>query len=128
MGKVSKRKVKVEEETFTGNFEELIIQALMEKNGKDIVLINLKRVNHVLFDYFIICTGTSKPHVETLTDFVIETTRRKANMKPTFVEGTLNSEWILLDYFNIIVHIFQPEAREFYNVEGLWNDADTQRF
>ncbi|MDR2980257.1 MAG: ribosome silencing factor [Bacteroidales bacterium] len=112
----------------TEKIEELIIQALLEKNGQDITLINLKPMNHVLFDYFIICTGTSKPHIETLTEFVIETTKKNAKIRPTHVEGLNNGEWILLDYFNIIVHIFQPHVREFYDIEKLWNDADMQQF
>lgn len=114
--------------SFTGNLEELIIQSLLEKNGQDITSINLEPINHVLFDHFIICSGTSKTHVETLTDFVIENTKKQAGLRPTSVEGTQNGEWVLMDYFNIIVHIFQPEAREFYNIERLWNDADIQRF
>ena len=122
------KKVKTEEELFKGNLEELIIQALIEKNGTDIVNINLKKINHVFFDNFIICTGNSKIHVDTLNDFVQETTKRKANIKPTFVEGIENGEWILLDYFNIIVHIFQPKTREFYNLERLWGDAEIQKF
>lgn len=110
------------------NLEELIIQALIEKNGTDIININLKKINHVFFDNFIICTGNSKTHVDTLSDFVQEITKRKAAIKPTFVEGIENGEWILLDYFNIIVHIFQPQAREFYNLEKLWGDAEIQKF
>ncbi|MDR1758643.1 MAG: ribosome silencing factor [Bacteroidales bacterium] len=113
---------------YEGNIEELIIQALLEKGAQDVVSINLKPVRHVLFDYFIICTGTSKPHVETLTDFVIETTKKQAGIRPAFVEGTLNNEWVLLDYFNVIVHVFQPEARQYYSIEKLWNDAEIQHF
>lgn len=126
MGKV--KKVKTEAELFKGNLEELIIQALLEKNGIDIININLKKINHVFFDNFIICTGNSKTHVDTLSEFVQEITKRKAAIKPTFVEGIENGEWILLDYFNIIVHIFQPQAREFYNLEKLWGDAEIQKF
>lgn len=128
MRNLKEKRKKQEDIQPAGNLEELIIQALLEKNGQDITLINLKQVNHVLFDYFIICTGTSKPHLETLTDFVIETTKKNAKIRPTHVEGQNNGEWILLDYFNIIVHIFQPEAREYYNIERLWSDADIQTF
>lgn len=126
MGKV--KKIKPETELFQGKLEELIIQALIEKNGADIININLKKINHVFFDNFIICTGNSKTHVDTLSDYVQEITKRKANIKPTFVEGIENGEWILLDYFNIIVHIFQPKVREFYNLESLWGDAEIQQF
>ena len=89
---------------------------------------NLKKINHTFFDYFIVCTGTSKPHVETLCDFVQEKTQREAGVKPEHVEGLENCEWILLDYFNVLVHIFQPEARAYYNLEALWSDADVQKF
>lgn len=123
-----KKKVKFEGTPYEGNIDELIIQALIEKQGVDIQCFNLKKLNHTLFDYCIICTGNSKPHVETLCDFVQEQTQRVAGMKPNHVEGLENSEWILLDYFNVLVHIFQPEARQYYNLETLWSDADIQKF
>ena len=123
-----KRKVKFEGVPYEGNLEELIIQALIEKQGVDIHCLNLKKINHVYFDYFIICTGTSIPHVEPLCDFLQEQTTRVENVKPLNVEGLENKEWVLLDYFNILVHIFQPEAREYYQLESLWGDADIQKF
>ena len=126
--RATRKKVKFEGTPYEGNIEELIIQSLIEKQGVDIQCIDLKKINHVYFDYFIICTGNSKPHVETLCDYVQEQTQRVANTKPLHVEGLENKEWILLDYFNVLVHIFQPEAREYYNIEALWNDADVQKF
>lgn len=124
----TKRKVKYEGVPFEGNLEELIIQALLEKQGVDIHCLNLKKINHVYFDYFIVCTGNSKPHVDTLCDFVQEQTKKVANITPIHVEGLENKEWVLLDYFNILVHIFLPEAREYYQIESLWGDADIQKF
>ena len=123
-----RKKVKFEGTPYEGNIDELIIQALIEKQGVDIKCINLKKLNHVFFDYFIICTGNSKPHVETLCDYVQEQTQRVAGTKPVHVEGLENCEWILLDYFNVLVHIFQPEARTYYNIEALWSDAEVQSF
>jgi len=122
------KKKKDEITSFKGNLEELIIQALLEKKGENITCIDMRKINHVLFDYFIICTANSKPHIETLADYVQETTKKEAKIKPSYIEGLHNGEWVLLDYFNIIVHLFQPEARTFYNLEQLWNDADIQRF
>lgn len=122
---MGKRKVATKKENlFQGDISELIVQALMEKKGEDITVIDLKKINHVYFDKFIIVTGTSKTHVETLCDYVQEVTKREAGVKPGFVEGISNGEWVLLDYFDIIVHVFQPEARTFYQLETLWNDAE----
>ena len=122
------KKTTKEAPAFQGNLQEFIIQALIEKKGEQIVCIDLKAMHHVLFDYFIICTGNSKPHVETLSDFVQESTKKLAGQRPSYVEGRANGEWVLLDYFNIIVHIFQPEIRQFYNIESLWSDAPHQWF
>lgn len=123
-----RKKIKFEGTPYEGNIEERIIQALIEKQGVDIQCVNLKNVNNAFFDYFVVCTGNSKVHVETLCDFVQETTQRNAGVRPIHVEGLENSEWVLLDYFNVLVHIFQPEARQYYNLEALWSDADVQRF
>jgi len=125
---VRQKKNKKEAAAFQGNLKALIIQSLIEKKGEQIFCINLKAMHHVLFDYFIICNGNSKPHVETLSDFVQETTKKQAGIRPSYIEGRENGEWILLDYFNVIVHIFQPEVRKFYNIELLWSDAPSQWF
>ena len=109
---------------FQGDLSELVVQALLEKKGEDVAIIDLTKINHVYFDKFIVCTGTSKTHVETLCDYVQEVTKREAGVLPAFVEGITNGEWVLLDYFDVMVHVFLPEAREFYQLEKLWSDAD----
>jgi len=88
----------------------------------------LKKINHVFFDYFIICTGNSKTHIETLVDFVQASTKKQAKIPASYISGLENGEWVILDYFNIIVHIFQPDIRKFYNLEQLWSDAPIQQF
>jgi ribosome-associated protein len=122
------KKIKIKATAFQGYLEELIIQALIEKKGEQVVCIDLKAMQHVLFDYFIIGSGNSKPHVESLSDFVQETAKKQAGIRPAYTEGRANGEWILLDYFNIIVHIFQPEIRQFFNIESLWSDAPCRWF
>ncbi|HHT52658.1 MAG TPA: ribosome silencing factor [Bacteroidales bacterium] len=111
-----------------GNLEDVIIQSLIEKNGIKICKIDLKKINHVFFDSFIICSGSSKTHVDTLSDFVQRNVRKVTHIHPSYVEGKSNGEWILIDYFNIIVHIFQEETRAFYEIEKLWSDAPIQEF
>lgn len=126
---MGKRKVATKKtDLFQGDLSELIVQALMEKKGEGISVIDLKKVNHVYFDKFVICTGTSRTHVDTLCEYIQEVTKREAGINPAFVEGVSNGEWVILDYFDIIVHIFQPEAREFYKLEELWGDADIKHF
>lgn len=122
------RKEKPIEKPFEGNLEDLIIQSLIEKKGINIVHIDLKKINHVFFDSFIICSGSSKTHVETLSEFLRENVKKTAKIIPSYMEGKSNGEWILVDYFNIIVHIFQEETREYYNIENLWSDAPIQHF
>ncbi len=122
------RKEKHVEMAYNGNLEELIVQSLLEKKAEELVSIDLKSMHHVLFDNFIVCSGNSKTHVETLSDFLIQNVKKNARILPSVVEGKSNGEWILIDYFDIVVHIFQGEAREFYNIEKLWSDAPMQRY
>ncbi len=122
------KKEKPVEIPFEGNLEDVIIQSLLEKKGVDIMHIDLKKINHVFFDSFIICSGTSKTHVETLSEYVQENVKKTTKIRPSFVEGKGNGEWILVDYFNIIVHIFQEDIRTYYDIEKLWSDAPVKQF
>ena len=122
------KKVKYDGLPWEGHLDELIIQALIEKQGVEVTCIDLRKINHVLFDYYIVCTGNSNTHIQTLCDFVQEKTQRVANIRPLHIEGLENCEWVLLDYADILVHIFQPEARKYYNIESLWSDAEIQKF
>lgn len=99
------------------------IKGLQEKKAEDIVLLNLKEIDNSICDYFIICTGTSNRHADSLSDSVEEYVLKKMKEKPYHVEGKETSEWVLLDYVDVVVHIFIPEMRDFYNLEGLWADA-----
>ncbi len=126
---MGKRKVATKKnDLFQGDLSELIVQALLEKKGEDVTLIDLKSIQHVYFDKFIVCTGTSRTHVETLCDYVQEVLKREAGVKPDAVEGLANGEWVLLDFFDIVVHVFQPDARQYYKLEDLWSDADVKHF
>jgi len=99
------------------------IKGLQEKKAEDIVLLNLKGIDNSICDYFIICTGTSNRHTDSLSDSVEEYVQKKMKEKPYHVEGKETSEWVLLDYVDVVIHIFIPEMRDFYNLEGLWADA-----
>ena len=100
-----------------------VIKGLQKTKGEDIVCIDLKKIDNAVCDYFIICTGTSNTHVSALAGSIEKEVKNTLNDKPWHTEGYGNSEWVLLDYVNIVVHLFQEEFRNFYNLEGLWADA-----
>jgi ribosome-associated protein len=105
------------------NLKDVIIEAIKEKKGQEIVVINLKELKQSIADYFIICHGSSNTQVETIADFIERQTRTEIRERPLHVEGTTNAQWVLLDYSDVIVHIFQESYRRFYNLEDLWADA-----
>jgi ribosome-associated protein len=98
-----------------------IVKILDKKKAKDITLIETKELT-IVSEYFIIASGTSNTHVKSLADDV-EDEMKKIGEEPDHIEGRATG-WILLDYGSVLVHIFQPETREYYNLERLWNDAD----
>jgi ribosome-associated protein len=97
--------------------------AIFAKKGMDIVLLDVEDL-FVLTDVFVITTGTSRTHVQSLGDHVEEKLRENRDLKPLRSEGRSEAEWILLDYGDIIVHLFQGGAREFYGLERLWADSE----
>ncbi|MBL7929152.1 MAG: ribosome silencing factor [Bacteroidia bacterium] len=100
-----------------------IIQGIQEKKGHDIVMIDLRKSGNSITDYFIICHGTSDTQVEAIARSVEETVLKKTKEYPHHVEGNDNAHWIIIDYFNAVVHIFVEEKRNFYGLEKLWADA-----
>lgn len=97
--------------------------AIFAKKGVDITLLDVEGL-FLLSDVFVIATGTSRPHVQTLADHVEEKLREVRDLKPLRREGRTEGEWVLLDFGDIIVHVFQAEPREFYGLERLWADAE----
>ena len=106
---------------------EAAIRGIQEIKGHDILSIDLREIQNSVSDFFIICHGTSNVQVEAIARSVEKTILKEMNELPIHKEGKDNAEWILLDYFNIVVHVFNQEAREFYNLEKLWADADVKQ-
>lgn len=104
---------------------EYIIKGIQEKKGKDIVSIDLSGLNNSVCNYFIICHGGSNVQVQAIADSIEDEVRTAIKVKPWHKEGKQNSEWILLDYVDVVAHIFQENTRSFYNLENLWADAKT---
>ncbi len=102
---------------------EQIVIALQEKKGNDIVSLDLKKIPGAVAKYFVICHGTSKIQSRAIFDFVIDDLKEKYNISPFHTEGYKNSEWLLIDFVDVVVHIFTEEIRYYYNLESLWADA-----
>ncbi|MBI1288998.1 MAG: ribosome silencing factor [Flavobacteriales bacterium] len=112
----------------TERLVEEIVNGLQEKKGKEIVSLDLRGIENAVTEFFVICTGDSNTHVNALARSVEEEVRKAIKDKPWHVEGTTNGEWVLLDYVNVVVHIFQRSVREHYNIEGLWADAIVKEY
>ena len=102
---------------------ENIIDAIQDLKGKKIISLDLRRIETAICKYFVICTGTSNIHVSAIKDGVKKAISKDLGEKPFHTEGDNRGEWILMDYFDVIVHVFQEKTRAFYNIEDLWGDA-----
>ncbi|MDC9723167.1 MAG: ribosome silencing factor [Urechidicola sp.] len=100
-----------------------IIKGIEEVKGEDIQLFDLREIENTVTDYFIICTGNSNTQVNAISGSVQKLVSKELKDKPWHIEGEANAEWVLMDYVNVVVHIFQKNIREFYDIESLWGDA-----
>ncbi len=102
---------------------ETIIEGIREVKGIDTSILDLKKIETAVCKYFVICSGTSNTHVSSIADSVKKNVSKEIQEKPWHIEGLNTSEWVLIDYSDIVVHVFQEETREFYRLEDLWGDA-----
>ena len=100
-----------------------IIRGIEDVKGQDIEILDLRDIENTVCDYFIICNGTSNTQVNAIVNSVQKSVSKTLKEKPWHVEGSDNAEWILMDYVDVVVHVFQKHIREFYDIEGLWGDA-----
>lgn len=101
-----------------------IVECMQEKKAKDIICLNLKKIDAAVTDYFLICHGTSKTQVDAIGQGVVEKVKQENLTAPYNKEGFENSEWILIDYVDVVVHVFLDSTRNFYQLEDLWADAE----
>lgn len=106
------------------NFLEAIYEGIREKKGENIIDINLSKLNPSICDHFIICEAETNIHVRAIADAINEKVKKIIGVKPWHIEGYQNAEWVLIDYIDIIIHVFLKPKREFYDLEGLWADAE----
>ena len=107
----------------TDNLISTIIAGIEEVKGEDIQLLDLREIDNTVCDYFVICSGNSNTQVNAISGSVQKSVSKELKDKPWHVEGQNNAEWILMDYVNVVVHVFQKQVREFYDIESLWGDA-----
>lgn len=101
----------------------VILKGIEEVKGKDIDILDLREIENTVCDYFIICNGSSNTQVNAIVNSIQKIVSRETKDKPWHVEGTDNAEWVLMDYVDVVVHVFQKHVREYYDIEGLWGDA-----
>lgn len=100
-----------------------IIKGIQEKKGQDITVVDLRGIDGAIASFFVICQGNTPTQVEAITDSVAETARIDAGEKPAHVVGLELAHWVAMDFTDVIVHIFVPDMRSYYNIENLWQDA-----
>ena len=107
---------------------ENIINAIQDVKGKEIISLDLRKIDSAICKYFVICTGTSNTHVNSIESNIKKTISRDLGEKPFHIEGNNIGEWVLMDYSDIIVHVFQEKTRAFYNIKDFWGDAKFKNY
>ncbi|MDE5871302.1 MAG: ribosome silencing factor [Muribaculaceae bacterium] len=107
--------------------KDIIISAIQDKKGHDITILDMSNVDGAPTENFIICTGKSTTQVSSIADNVREEVQKQTGEKPINYDGYRNSQWIVIDYGDTMIHVFLPETRQFYRLEELWSDAETTR-
>lgn len=101
-----------------------ITKGIQEKKGQNITIVDLRHIDGAITNYFVICQGGSPMQIEAIASSIEDMVREGVGEKPANVVGLGNSQWVAMDYIDVMVHIFLPETREFYNLENLWEDAE----
>lgn len=107
----------------TSKLIEQITEGIQNKKGKKIIIADLSRIDDTICNYFVICQGGSPTQVSAIVDSVREYAQRGADSRPLRIDGLRNASWVAMDYADVLVHVFLPEARSFYDLEHLWADA-----
>lgn len=103
----------------------LVVHGMLEKKATNIVVMDLRNVKNAITDFFVVCSGNTDTQIAAIADSVDEEVFKASKLSPWHQEGRQNREWILLDYVDVVVHIFRKDRRKFYDLESLWGDAET---
>jgi ribosome-associated protein len=104
-----------------------IISGIDNVKGLDVSLLDLRDIENTVCSYFVVCTGSSNTHVNAIVSSIQKSVSKELKEKPFHTEGNDNAEWVLMDYVSVVVHVFQKQIREYYNIEELWGDAKTTK-
>ena len=116
-----------EKTTTSTQLSEQVVLGMLEKKAEDVVIMDLREVKTAVADYFVLCSGNSDTQIDAISESVEEQVKKKCNQRPWKREGRDQREWILIDYVDVVVHVFNKEKRKFYGLEELWGDARIQR-
>jgi ribosome-associated protein len=102
----------------------VILNAILEKKGEGVISLDLRKIPEAVADFFIVCEGGSSTQIKAIADFVEKEVKDKVGEIPYRREGVQSLQWVLVDYVNIVIHLFHPDARKFYRLEEMWSDAE----
>lgn len=113
----------MEDKTNSDYLKSVVIEGMQERKATNIVVLDLKKVKNAVADYFVLCTGNSDTQLDAISEAVEENVFKNLKQHPWQKEGKQNKEWILIDYVDVVVHVFKKERRDFFALEELWGDA-----
>lgn len=106
---------------------ELVVQGMLEKKASDVVVMDLREVKNAIADFFVLCSGNSDTQIDAISESVEEQVHKNSQQNPWRREGKQNNEWIIIDYVDVVAHVFNKDKRAFYALEELWGDAQITR-
>jgi ribosome-associated protein len=122
------REKKVSRLTRSSKILKVITKAIQDKKGENIISMDLRKIPEAVADFFVICEATSTTQVKAIADYIEVMVKENCGENPYHHEGHGAMQWIIVDYINVVVHIFQPETRKFYKLEDMWSDAVVEEF
>lgn len=122
------REKKVSRLTRSSKILKVITKAIQDKKGENIISMDLRKIPEAVADFFMICEATSTTQVKAIADYIEVMVKENCGENPYHHEGHSAMQWIIVDYINVVVHIFQPETRKFYKLEDMWSDAVVEEF
>lgn len=115
---------KKKKEVSSEKLSEVIVKGMQEKKATDIVVLDMRKLKNAVADYFIVCSGSSDKQLDAITESIDVEVFKTLKENPKHIEGKNNKEWMLLDYFDVVAHVFRKDRRQYYALEKLWGDAD----